>query len=535
MTVQEAIKPRAPIQREVVQTNGLAWGAWAGLSALVGLFAAHAFWIAAVNEDAYISFRYAENFLNGDGLVFNAGAEPVEGITNLLWTLILAAGARVTGLELPALALALGILCGVLTLILAYHWCRTELESTGVSRIKTAYAALLAPALLVLAPGFTLYSGSGLETSPFALLVTCGLYALSRAGSLRRCAVAGALLGAAALTRPDGALVLALGLIACVLRGKQRIGGAAAYALTGFSMLAVVTLWRVLYYGSPVPNTFFAKAGGFDVMQRWGWPYLMEATYSNWFQLAFLLALGAGLLNRGFLRRNLATLALVPVWCVYVVYAGGDYMPAGRFLIPILPALYVLAVAGGVTLGRTAYGLRRFSRRTKFLIVGLPLVALSAAMALQVPGNLRAELDEQAEEKQWVAYRQAVVRWLDSQGGDPLVAANAVGLLGYYSDARMLDMLGLNDSHIAHFGNRDPKSFPGHQVGDGRYVLAQEPDYIIPFSVRPEFQWGSTAPFFVGDKELAELPDFGKEYESLKVRLDNGQDLSVLRRKPSAD
>lgn len=532
MTTPQAIKPEAsPISVGDTRASSLSRGAVAGLSTLVGLFGVHAAWIAAVDEDAYISFRYAENFLNGDGLVFNAGAAPVEGITNLLWTLILAASAWITGLELPILSLALGALCATLVLILAYHWCRTELEIIGISRTNAAYAALTAPALLVLAPGFTLYSVSGLETSPFTLLVTCGLYALSRAGSVRWCAVAGALLGTAALTRPDGALILALGLFACALCGKRRTRGAGAYILVGFGMLTMATLWRFWYYGSLVPNTFFAKAGGFEVMQRWGWPYLTEAIYSYWFQLAFLLVLGAALLNREFLRRNFVTLALFPAWCAYVVYVGGDYMPAGRFFVPILPALYVLAVTGGVAIGRATHELSRFPRQTKLLIVGLPLVVLTSALAFQAPGTLRAELDHRAEEERWVAYRKAAVRWLDSQGGDPLVAANAVGILGYYSDAHMLDMLGLNDSHIAHFGSRDPESSPGHQIGDGRYVLAQRPDYIIPFSIKPEYQWGSTEPYFIGDKELADLTGFREDYDLRVVELDNGQMLSIFERK----
>ena len=39
-------------------------------------------------DDAYISFRYVENFAKGDGLVFNRG-EYVEGHTNFLWVILL--------------------------------------------------------------------------------------------------------------------------------------------------------------------------------------------------------------------------------------------------------------------------------------------------------------------------------------------------------------------------------------------------------------------------------------------------------------
>jgi len=44
-----------------------------------------------VQEDAFISFRYASNLIQGHGLVYNVG-ERVEGYTNFLWTLLLAGG-----------------------------------------------------------------------------------------------------------------------------------------------------------------------------------------------------------------------------------------------------------------------------------------------------------------------------------------------------------------------------------------------------------------------------------------------------------
>ncbi|MFQ5416191.1 MAG: hypothetical protein ACE5FL_03975 [Myxococcota bacterium] len=60
-----------------------------GLAVLVFLWEA---WLPRSQiDDAYISFRYAGNLVAGHGLVFNAG-EYVEGFTNLLWTLLIAAG-----------------------------------------------------------------------------------------------------------------------------------------------------------------------------------------------------------------------------------------------------------------------------------------------------------------------------------------------------------------------------------------------------------------------------------------------------------
>ena len=47
-----------------------------------------AWWNRFIQDDAFISFRYAENFARGAGLVWNAG-ERVEGYTNFLWTMLM--------------------------------------------------------------------------------------------------------------------------------------------------------------------------------------------------------------------------------------------------------------------------------------------------------------------------------------------------------------------------------------------------------------------------------------------------------------
>ena len=66
-------------------------------------------------EDAMISMRYAKNFASGAGLVWNAGEAPVEGYTNFLWTLWMAA---VHTLGIPESKVSLAImLTGVAILI----------------------------------------------------------------------------------------------------------------------------------------------------------------------------------------------------------------------------------------------------------------------------------------------------------------------------------------------------------------------------------------------------------------------------------
>ena len=514
----------------------------AGIGAILLLYAARAYYVASVDEDTYISLRYARNLLDGNGLVWNPGGERVEGITNLLWTLILAGFAWLSGIGLPAVSLALGILCGALTLLVAYLWCRTEMISGGFSRSGATYGALTVPLLLVLAPGFVFYSASGLETPFFALLVTGGLYTLSRAGSLRWYAAGGAILGAAALTRPEGMLVLAFGIGACVLAsGGGWVRKALACAIPGLAILLAATLWRLWYYGSPVPNTFFVRAKGLEVAEQWGWPYLVNAAYASWFPVAWLLAVGGALLSWKFLVRNLAVLSLVPVWCAYIVYAGGDYMPSFRLIVPLLPAVYALAVVGFARIYRTVLTPVGSPTSGKLAVLGLPVFALAMFAVLQMPVQLAAERQHKIDNDRWTEYRRSVGDALESRNPDALVAANAVGALGYYSDLRILDMLGLNNQHIARHGSKDPNLFPGHQVGDGRYILSREPDYIIPYGVKPIYRVDQTAPYFIGDRELASLPEFHAEYEPILIRLNNdveeygGQEASLFQRKAGTD
>lgn len=57
---------------------------------IVLLFAAHV-WIfrGFVVDDAFITFRYVQQWTHGNGLVYNIG-DRVEGYSNFLWILLLA-------------------------------------------------------------------------------------------------------------------------------------------------------------------------------------------------------------------------------------------------------------------------------------------------------------------------------------------------------------------------------------------------------------------------------------------------------------
>ncbi len=137
--------------------------AFCTLALALGLYGYLAYSMEFTQDDAYISYRYARNLVEGVGLVYNPG-EYVEGFTNLLWTLLVAAGLAV-GLEAKAVAPALGLASGVALLVATFGYART-----GLAR-QRAWLAALAPALVLCSTAFPRWSTSGMETRLFGFLV----------------------------------------------------------------------------------------------------------------------------------------------------------------------------------------------------------------------------------------------------------------------------------------------------------------------------------------------------------------------------
>ncbi|MCJ7578117.1 MAG: hypothetical protein MUO91_06665, partial [candidate division Zixibacteria bacterium] len=88
------------------------------LSVIIAIFVAHSLSLNFTQDDAFISYRYVKNFINGHGLVFNPG-ERVEGYTNFLWIIILSIFAKF-GLDIIVVSKILGIASGCVVLFLLY-------------------------------------------------------------------------------------------------------------------------------------------------------------------------------------------------------------------------------------------------------------------------------------------------------------------------------------------------------------------------------------------------------------------------------
>ena len=376
-------------------------------------------------DDAYISFRYADNLVNGHGLVFNPG-ERVEGITNLLWT-VLFVPVLAAGLDPAPVSASMGMISSVLLLVATW---------------RLSGGSWLAVLLVAAVPGVSLEGAQGLETVAFAALVTA---ALGRSQHWAWWA------GVAAWVRPEGVLVS--GVLWLLRRGRRDL-----LILAGF--IGGITAFRLAYYGDIVPNTFHAKVGGVPVWR--GLTYLGEfGTTAG--PLLVLGLVGAALaLRRWREDPQVQTAVLAVVYVAYVVGVGGDFKGTSRFLIPIAPALAVLAVSVVKT-----------SRTQTALLGGL-------AVLLAIPGFM--SMSEHAERFRDIRAERIAVGQLLNAGlpPDAVIAIHSAGIVPFYAQRTTVDMWGINDAHIARASVPMGEGTAGHERHDYAYVLSREPDVILP-------------------------------------------------------
>ncbi len=334
------------------------------LISAIGIFIGilHASSLTFVNDDAFITFRYAKNFVNGLGLVYNSG-ERVEGYTNFLWTLIIALGMKL-GFDPVPFSTILGVCFYICNLIL-FIYLSWRFRSTGKGRY---FFIPLTAIVLSVHRDFSAYATSGLETSMFTFLVSAGfallLFAKSNSegvNSNKRLFIAGCSFVLAMMTRPDGFLFLIASAFYLFITEKKPFKNILYFMLPSVLIFLPYWLWRWNYYGFFFPNTFYAKSINLPYYsQGLEYAYLYLKTYYG-ISLVFILG---GLFTwqwlktedkknpfvsvLTYLRENnngphpilLASLFSV-IYILFIIRIGGDFMHA-RFFIPITPLLYFI-------------------------------------------------------------------------------------------------------------------------------------------------------------------------------------------------
>lgn len=492
---------------------------WIALGFSIALLVAHAIYLQPWTlDDAYISFRYADHFGQGLGLVYNVG-EYVEGYTTFLWVLLLGV-LSFLGFDIESTAKVLGFIASsasVAVLCFAYRFLPGFPIAAGAS----------AGVLLASTAVFNLWSMSGMEVPLAALIVLCTVLLQARAKIEPESSMwpiaAGISAALATLTRPEFALV-AVVLVLDRMREAKKEGWRPAL-LTGAAFTVIFApflLWRLFYYGEIVPNTFYAKVGYTGAQVVRGFRYTVNCASILAPMLAPLLAIFLiGDRDRSGSRMSLGFAGVILLLhTVYVIAVGGDVMAAYRFYSPMLPVICLLCGVGLDRLGTRPRQLLAFV----LIVLAYNLAVNFTHLSLyhRVTGGGYAGEGGQVGKR-----GKEVGLWLREHApGDAVIATNTAGSIPYFSRLRTIDMLGLNDAHIARrVMPRMGKSRAGHEKGDGAYVLSRRPDYIQFGSSN-----GSRRPAFVSDHEIAKSPLFQRDYTYQMYEMPSGRKLHLFVR-----
>lgn len=423
------------------------------------------------NDDAFISFRYARNLAEGNGLVFNPG-ERVEGYTNFLWVMILSV--FIPFFDPVPVSKILGVACNAALIVSIGLFCRRHLGKL----------AWIPPLYVALDPAVIRWGTRGLETSLFTLLLWLAV-AIAVSENFSD-AAAGGIAAAATLARPEGFLAAVVIFIARTLefpiqravkpsniRTMMRSVCRHAGYWLGYGVLIVPYLaWKMVYYGNVLPNTFYAKTGG-GIFKIWrGIAYLTQG--GSWPELILAAGLVAGL----FLQRTTAAVRTVSMvgltFVLYTVWVGGDSLGPDRFLAPIVPLLIVPAVAV------TRHLMDTPGHRTRRHVAGILLAGILIGNTLPLRSMVRPDaVYSAAEEAAHPRTRLGKCLAEHANPGDT-VATSLIGRTPYYSRLRTLDVFGLIDPHIARQTKHGAGAgAAGHEKTDIAYILSRRPDWII--------------------------------------------------------
>jgi hypothetical protein len=383
-------------------------------------------------DDAYISFRFAENLARGDGFSFNPG-HPTYGSTSPLWVGLLAVACR-AGLEVRAAAHALNALCVVALVVLWWRLAGFYLGSLGWRSLATA--------VLVLDPWFVHWSMSGMENAlALALLVGVLLARQRRSGSGDLDVAAPVCCGLGILTRPEFSLLAALLAVDVLLFERRKsIRKLAVYAVV---MGAIVVPWLVYArheFHTIIPNTISAKLSAYRadalvrIMKYFASFYVFESA-----ALVLFLALHGSALKEAFAEPDVRARWFLPAMWMPLLpafYIAGGAPVGARYLVLGLPAYVLVGIKAWECLVRSATDWAR-NRTVVTAAAGLALAQLIVVQArfgwhvTRWPEGMDPRMIEMG-------------RWLraNSAPGD-LVEADQIGVIGFFSGRDVLDSGGL--------------------------------------------------------------------------------------------
>lgn len=416
-----------------------------------------------VEEDAFITLRTSDNFIHGYGLRWNVD-ERVQTFTNPLWMFLLA-GAH-TFIQNPYITLILvSSAVSVITVFVLL-----------VNIPQNNFGLLLAFAILALSKAFVDYSTSGLE-NPATHLLAISFAALYFKAEKplpdKNLFFLSLLAGLATFNRMDALLFYLPALVFLFLNQPKR--RTLLIMLAGFMPFILWEIFSIIYYGFPIPNTFYAKLNtGIPLNESAAQGILYFINSLGWDPITLTIISSALALTFISRHRERSLIALgIALYLGYILYIGGDFMSGRFFSTPL-----ILSVALLVRRVEASSTLEKYIWISLILLLGL-LIAPIKSFSNPLESNLTTfdNTTGIADEKNGyyrftnlllLSRREDLALYPFAEYGLQLrsektkvAVVPGIGMIGYFAGphTHIIDELGLGDPLLARLKPTDVKDW----------------------------------------------------------------------------
>jgi arabinofuranosyltransferase len=471
-------------------------------------------------DDAMISMTYARNLAHGFGAVWFPGVDPVQGYSNPLWMLYMAA---VHLLPLPPSLICLPIqLTGVAIICGTLYFIKRIVERLVAEEASPTQASdkMAAPmdALSKLTPFFAVmltacyfplneWTLRGMEVGLLAFGITLSVWAaLASAAGARYQWWLFPFLGLLTTIRMDAVVpgVVIVLWLAWAMPERRRSTLVVGAAWIGIFVVAQMLIQNA-YYHDWLPNTYYLKVSGIPLTRRipWGAYVLFCFLAGIGFWLLVLIALQM-VVDRS--KQVWLLAAVVAGQACYSVYVGGDawewWGGANRYLCVAMPMFFTLVALGVATFSRAFAAMTGWvdPQKTAGVMVALGLLTLLQVNCYQFDSYNSLKqcllLDDPHELSQHESLLAVALSLRETTTPQARLAVAWAGILPYFSERPCVDLLGKNDRTIAYGPNNPiepptipffssapvPYCWPGHTKRDYRYSIREPtPDIIQPW------------------------------------------------------
>ena len=478
-------------------------------------------------DDAQIFMKYAENLSNGYGFRYNEDGERVEGFTSLLWVLICAIFFSIDLGEKSLIFISCFML--VLTVFIYLFIIARIVTNKLLTKIYQVLFLLL------------LFSSTSFLTWTTITLMDTGLWTyilIHPPKTLFLKWTSGLIISLMIITRPESMLIIPILVFLVLLRIYVKKRHTILLSVTPFMLPSLILflfllMFRILYFGYPLPNTYYAKVSpSFQYNLFQGKIYLESYMKSSLvcsmliIIMVCIIAWRIGIIYSFPLKSKIKFLhnalpqnsheycAFFAISLILIpVIMGGDHFKMFRFFQPAFPlmCLFFVLYVQFIFYSKT----KNF---TKNQIIGLLFVLLPLSYCLSKYGHVESwnslfrfgsPIQHEFEiANKGILKGQKLNKIFAPVGNYPTVGVITVGGFGRKYDGKTIDLMGLNNTIVAHTkGER--KGWKNHAAFETAAFYQILPDVLL---AHPPNSPSETNVYSIWLKDIFKEPKFRSNY-----------------------